>query len=128
MTFLFTEAEIKEEAFMEVINSLLTTGEVPNLFPKDEVLMMASELRSIAVKQIPDFVDSPDNLMKFFFDRVKSNLHVVLCMSPVSAKFPERARRFPGIIAGCTIDWFLAWPAEALVAVSEGFIQKVNMY
>lgn len=127
MTFLFTEAEIKDEAFMEVINSLLTTGEIPGLFPKDEVLMMASELRSVAIKQIPDFIDSADNLVKFFYDRVKSNLHVVLCMSPVSAKFPERARRFPGIVAGCTIDWFLAWPAEALVAVSQGFIQKVKM-
>eukprot|EP01035_Chromulina_nebulosa_P038073 gene38073-51424_t len=37
-------------------------------------------------------------------------------MSPVGVKFPERARKFPGIIAGCTIDWFLPWPKEALVA------------
>jgi dynein heavy chain len=128
MTFIFTEAEIKDEAFMEVINAILTTGEVPNLIPKDELVIMASELRPIAIKQLgPSFVDSPDNLVKFFIDRVRSNLHVVLCMSPVSAKFPERARRFPGIIAGCTIDWFLSWPKEALVAVSEGYISKVKL-
>jgi dynein heavy chain, axonemal len=36
ITFLFTEAEIKDENFLEVINSILMTGEVTNLFPKDE--------------------------------------------------------------------------------------------
>jgi dynein heavy chain len=127
ITFLFTDAEIKDESFLEVINSILTTGEVANLIPKDELMVMASELRSLAIKQIPNFVESPDNLVKFFIDRVRSNLHVVLCMSPVSAKFAERARRFPGITAGCTIDWFLAWPKEALVAVSEGYISKMDL-
>ncbi|KAJ1421934.1 putative axonemal dynein gamma heavy chain, partial [Ochromonadaceae sp. CCMP2298] len=127
ITFLFTEAEIKDESFMEVINSILTTGEVANLIPKDELAVMASELRPLAVKQVPNFVESPDNLVKFFIDRVRNNLHVVLCMSPVSSKFAERARKFPGITAGCTIDWFLAWPGEALVAVSEGYISRMDL-
>lgn len=35
IAFLFTEAEIKDESFMEVVNAILTTGEVPNLIPKD---------------------------------------------------------------------------------------------
>ncbi len=127
VTFLFTDAEIKDESFLEVINSILTTGEVANLIPKDELMVMASELRPHAIKAIPNFVESPDNLVKFFIDRVRSNLHVVLCMSPVSAKFAERARKFPGITAGCTIDWFLAWPKEALIAVSEGYISKMDL-
>ena len=126
-TFLFTEAEIKDESFLEVINSILTTGEVPNLIPKDELQVMASELRNLAIKQVPNFVETPDNLVKFFIDRVRSNLHIVLCMSPVSTKFSERARRFPGIIAGCTIDWYLPWPKEALIAVSNGFIEKMTL-
>eukprot|EP01041_Mallomonas_annulata_P002980 gene2980-5847_t len=127
VTFIFTEAEVKDESFLEIINSILTTGEVANLFPKDELVIMASELRLHAMKTIPDFVDSAENLVKFFIDRVRSNLHIVLCMSPVSAKFPERARRFPGIIGGCTIDWFLPWPKEALIAVSEDFISSISL-
>jgi dynein heavy chain len=63
-------------------------------------MVMASELRTLAIRQIPNFVETPDNLVKFFIDRVRSNLHVILCMSPVSSKFAERARRFPGIIGG----------------------------
>jgi dynein heavy chain len=89
-TFIMTEAEIKDESFLEVISSILTTGEVPNLFLKDELMVIASELRPIAVKQVPNFVDSPDNLISFFFNRVRRNLHVVMCASPVSAKFAVR--------------------------------------
>jgi dynein heavy chain len=126
-TFIFTEAEIKDEAFMEVLNSILTTGEVANLIPKDELLVMANELRNLAFKEVHNFVETPDNLVKFFIDRVRKNLHVVLCMSPVSAKFPERARRFPGVITGCTVDWFLSWPEEALVAVSQGVIKDMTI-
>ena len=32
----------------------------------------------------------------------------MLCMSPMNPKFPDRARKFPGLVSGPTIDWFLA--------------------
>ena len=34
--FLITDTQIKEESFLEDIDSLLNTGEVPNLFATDE--------------------------------------------------------------------------------------------
>ena len=34
--FLFTDTEIKDESFVEDINMILNTGEVPNLFAPDE--------------------------------------------------------------------------------------------
>ena len=48
-------------------------------------------------------------------------------MSPANPKFPSRARLFPGIVSGCTIDWFLPWPQDALVAVSRGFIGEFKV-
>lgn len=34
--FLFSDTQIKNEAFVEDINNLLNSGEVPNMFPTDE--------------------------------------------------------------------------------------------
>lgn len=34
--FIITDTQIKEEAFLEDIDSVLNTGEVPNLFAPDE--------------------------------------------------------------------------------------------
>ena len=111
----------------EYINSILMTGEVAGLFAKDEMMAMTADLQAAFVKERPGLPDTPDNLKQFFIDCARDNLHLVLCMSPVNAKFPERARKFPGIISGTTIDWFLPWPAEALVSVSRGILGDFSL-
>lgn len=123
-TFLFTDSDIKDENFLEYINSMLMTGEVAGLIPKDKMLGWVADLQSDFVKERPGEMDTPDNLRQFFRDCAWDNLHIVLCMSPVNAKFAERARKFPGLISGTTIDWFLPWPEEALIAVSRGFMSN----
>lgn len=72
-------------------------------------------------------VDTWDNLYSFFLGRVRDKLHIILCFSPVGTKFARRAQQFPGLINGCTIDWFLPWPEEALQAVSGKFIDEFSM-
>lgn len=72
-------------------------------------------------------VDTWDNLYNFFLGRVRDKLHICLCFSPVGAKFSRRAQQFPGLINGCTIDWFLPWPEEALISVSGKFIDEFPM-
>ena len=65
-----------------------------------------------------------DELWAFFIERVRSNLHLSLCFSPVGVKFSTRAQQFPGLINGCTIDWFLPWPEQALSDVATAYIGK----
>eukprot|EP00217_Crustomastix_stigmatica_P013603 CAMPEP_0183798542 /NCGR_PEP_ID=MMETSP0803_2-20130417/19119_1 /TAXON_ID=195967 /ORGANISM="Crustomastix stigmata, Strain CCMP3273" /LENGTH=4519 /DNA_ID=CAMNT_0026043227 /DNA_START=42 /DNA_END=13598 /DNA_ORIENTATION=- len=127
VAFIFTDAEVKEEGFLEFINQILMTGEVAGLFPKDEMDMMVNDMRPVMKKEAPTVADTYDNLYDFFLGRVRDNLHVCLCFSPVGSTFSRRASQFPGLINGCTIDWFLPWPVDALVAVSTKFIGDFQM-
>ena len=61
---------------------------------------------------------SIETLRSYLINRVRDCLHIVLSFSPVGPKFRERAWWFPALFSSCTIDWFLPWPEEALVAVA----------
>ena len=64
------------------------------------------------------FEETADALWKFFIDRVRSNLHVVLAVSPIGESLRNRCRMYPGLVNCTTIDWFHTWPAEALQEVA----------
>ena len=51
-------------------------------------------------------VDTPENLWSFYISRVRKNLHMSLCFSPVGDGLWSRARRFPALVNCTTIDWF----------------------
>lgn len=65
--------------------------------------------------------------MQYFLDRVRNNLHVVLCMSPVGEPFRNYLRMFPSIVNCTSIDWFSDWPEDALQEVAMKYLHDVNL-
>ncbi|XP_026319440.1 dynein heavy chain 8, axonemal-like [Hyposmocoma kahamanoa] len=127
ITFIFTDNDIKDEQFLEFLNNILSSGEIANLFPKDEMDEMLNELTPIMKKFAPRRVPVPDVLYEYFIIRSRANLHVVLCFSPVGEKFRSRALKFPGLISGSTMDWFQKWPKEALIEVAHHFLWEYHV-
>jgi dynein heavy chain len=105
-----------QESFLEDINNLLNSGEIPNLFPPDEKINICDELsdRARSVGQ----GNNRDQIYAYFVAQCRERLHIVLTFSPVGEQFRNRCRQFPSIINCCTIDWYNAWPAEALFSVA----------
>jgi len=121
VVFLFADTQIVSENFIEDINNILNSGEVPNLFANDEWEKIIGGCRKACEEAgIPT---SKDNIKAFFVNRVRENLHIVLAMSPVGSAFRVRCRMFPSLINCCTIDWFDRWPEEALLSVSHQFFE-----
>jgi dynein heavy chain len=120
-----TDAEIKKESFLEAINAMLATGEIPGLIPKEDKEMCAIECKNVWMKEEGAKGQDPPNslLWNFFIRRVKDCLHMILAFSPVGKAFRERAANFPSLFSQCNIDWFLPWPEEALVSVAQKFLQ-----
>lgn len=123
--FLFTEGQITNERFLVYLNDLLSSGEISDLFAAEDEDGIVNNIRP-AVKG-EGLLDSKENCWKFFIDRVKKNLHMSLCFSPVGDSFRNRSRKFPAIINSTVIDWFHAWPEDALLSVAAKFLADVEM-
>lgn len=77
--FLFTDSQIKDESFIEDINMLLNTGDVPNIFPADEKADLVEKMQTAARTEEGGKMEiTPLSMYNFFIERVKKNLHIVL--------------------------------------------------
>jgi dynein heavy chain len=126
-SFLLTDTQIKSESFLEDVNNILNTGEVPNIFPADEKADVCESVRKAAKEENRAPEGTPAQLFGFFLERCKQNLHIILCFSPIGVSLRNRIRDFPSIVNCTTIDWFSAWPPDALEAVAKKFLSEVEM-
>ncbi|XP_043259913.1 dynein axonemal heavy chain 7 isoform X2 [Colletes gigas] len=127
--FLFLDSQIKEETFLEDISNLLNSGEVPNIFPADEMTDICEKMRVIDRQRDRSVQTdgSPVALFNFFVQTVREHLHVVVTMSPIGDNFRARIRKFPALVNCCTIDWLQSWPEDALLAVATKFLGEIDL-
>ncbi|EDL24804.1 mCG3819, partial [Mus musculus] len=123
ITFLFSDTQIKNESFLEDINNVLNSGDIPNIYSADEQDQIINTMRPYIQEQ--GLQPTKANLMAAYTGRVRSNIHMVLCMSPIGEVFRARLRQFPSLVNCCTIDWFNEWPAEALKSVATTFLSEI---
>ena len=84
--FLMTDAQVADEKFLVLINDLLASGEIPDLFPDDELENIINGVRN-EVKGM-GIMDTRENCWRFFIERVRRQLKVsarlILILSPIA--------------------------------------------
>ena len=114
--FLFNDTQVVEESFLEDINNILSSGEVPNLYKPDEFEEVKQALAGPAKKDgVPD---QNDAMFAYLIERVRNNLHIILCMSPVGDPF-RCACNINVHVRSCS-PWFCSWFVGAIIRLKFG--------
>ncbi|XP_047106954.1 dynein axonemal heavy chain 3 [Schistocerca piceifrons] len=125
--FLLCDSQIKDESFLEDVSMLLNTGDVPNLYSAEDKAEILELMQNVSRQLGRKGEMTPLALYNLFIESVRANLHVTLAMSPIGDAFRNRLRMFPSLINCCTIDWFTAWPEDALEKVAKMFLKQMNL-
>ena len=125
ISFIFTDQQIADERFLVFMNDLLSSGNIPGLFPAEDMDDIINNMRPVVKRA--GLPDTRDNCWDAFINTVRDNLHVILCFSPIGEPIKVRTRRFPALVNCVVIDWFQPWPEEALNSVSKKFLAEVDL-
>ncbi|XP_018331814.1 dynein heavy chain 1, axonemal-like [Agrilus planipennis] len=122
--FLFSDTQVKTESFLEDINNILNSGDVPNIYAPDELDKIYQGMRTLV--QEMGLSATKSNLYSVYTRQVRVNLHTVITMSPIGEVFRARLRQFPALVNCCTIDWYSEWPDSALQSVALQFLEEIE--
>ena len=120
--FIFDESNVLGPAFLERMNALLASGEVPGLFEGDEYV----SLINMAKENMEHDANTEEEIYKAFIKGVQRNLHVVFTMNPLSPDFSNRAASSPALYNRCVIDWFGDWSRDGLFQVAKKLTELVE--
>ncbi|CUG03846.1 Hypothetical protein, putative [Bodo saltans] len=109
-----------QETFLEMINSLVSSGEVPGLFSPEEMDSMLAPLREEASNE--GFMG---NISSYFVRRVFHNLRVCIIMDPRNELFRSRCQANPGLLTCCSVQWLGTWSSDGTRSICKQNLQDV---
>ena len=124
--FIFDESNVLSTAFLERMNALLASGEVPGLFDGEDYMTLINQCKEAALRE-GKIIDTEDELYKHFIYNVQRNLHVVFTMNPANPDFSNRTASSPALFNRCVIDWFGDWSDDGLLQVSKSFTESIDI-
>ncbi|XP_048509709.1 dynein axonemal heavy chain 7-like [Athalia rosae] len=123
--FLTTDRQMKDEHLLDV-DSLLNTGEIPNLFTADERQEIIETVRLAAQDGDRNLELSGVAVMEYFVNRCKERLHFVLCFSITGPAFRRSLFTYPSL-RNCSVNWFYGWPEAALEEVATKYTTTAKL-
>jgi dynein heavy chain 1 len=124
--FIFDESNVLSTAFLERMNALLASGEVPGLFDGEDYMTLINQCKEAALRE-GKIIDTEDELYKHFIYNVQRNLHVVFTMNPANPDFSNRTASSPALFNRCVIDWFGDWSDDGLLQVAQSFTESIDI-
>ncbi|CDJ57328.1 hypothetical protein EMWEY_00007760 [Eimeria maxima] len=126
IAFVIDESNALGPAFLERMNALLASGEVPGLFEGDEYTALINECKAAYGS---DYLGSGESSELFarFTKQVQRNLHIIFTMNPANPDFYNRQATSPALFNRCVIDWFGDWAQPAMEQVAFEFTDSIEL-
>ncbi|GLH06946.1 Dynein heavy chain, cytoplasmic, partial [Gryllus bimaculatus] len=119
LCLLLEDHQMVDMTFLDMVNSLLSSGEVPGLYNLEELESTVSPLKDLAAQE--GFVGNP---VSFFVNRVHKNLHVALIMDYTNTQFTATCESNPALYRQCSVLWQAGWSAATMQRVPQMLLAR----
>ncbi|KAM3875467.1 cytoplasmic dynein 2 heavy chain 1 [Diretmus argenteus] len=121
VVLLLEDYQFVHPAFLEMVNSLLSSGEVPGLYTPEELEPLLSSLKDAASQ---DGFTGP--LYNYFSYRIQQNLHIVLIMDCTNSNFTINCESNPALYRKCSVQWMEGWSESSMKKIPELLLAKIE--
>ncbi|PFH38386.1 putative dynein heavy chain [Besnoitia besnoiti] len=133
LTFMLSDVQLANDAFLEDVANLLNTGEVPNIFSTEDKIGIFDLLShgSSSACASPGLTSggrpASGDLFEVFVANCREKLHIVLSFPPIGETLRHKIRLFPALVNCCAINWFSPWREPALEAVAREELRGLRL-
>ncbi|XP_047480638.1 dynein axonemal heavy chain 7-like [Penaeus chinensis] len=113
---------LQHPTILHLLNTLILTGDVPNLLSPEDHSYLLERLRLYA----EDRGVTETDLWHEQAQRVADLVHVVIT-APPTPELRHIFASYPALTTHITVDYFKPWPREALVKVGEHYLEAVPL-
>ncbi|EMP37963.1 Cytoplasmic dynein 2 heavy chain 1 [Chelonia mydas] len=114
VVLLLEDYQFVHSTFLEMVNSLLSSGEVPGLYTIEELEPLLSPLKDQASQ---DGFTGP--VFNYFTYRIQQNLHIVLIMDSTNLNFTINCESNPALHKKCQVLWMESWSESSMKKIPE---------
>ncbi|KAK7080901.1 Dynein heavy chain 12, axonemal [Halocaridina rubra] len=113
---------LQHPPILHLLNTLILTGDIPNLLPPEDLSYLMDRLRLYA----EDRGSCETDLWKELIQRVADLVHVVITTPPTSS-LTQIIMQYPALNTRVAVDYFKPWPQDALVKVGNHYLNEVPL-
>ncbi|GAB6032228.1 Cytoplasmic dynein 2 heavy chain 1 [Chamberlinius hualienensis] len=112
VVLLLEDHQLIDDMFVELINSVISTGEVPGLFTSAELDSLVISLKELALQE-----EFRGSLVSYFAKRVRQNLHIIFSLDSSNTRLPIYLASNPALLNVCSVICLDTWSKDSMVKI-----------
>ena len=119
IVLLLEDHQLVNPTFLELINSLLSAGEVPGLYAPEELEPLLLPLKDAMSQE-----GFRGTALSYLSSRVKANLHLALIMDSTNPNFTVYCESNPALYTHCSFQSMEGWSKQSMLRIPQMFLRK----